>query len=56
VVGDKEVGALTTVARSGDGVVALGYVRREVEMPADVLVRWSTGEAPATVAALPERP
>jgi folate-binding protein YgfZ len=56
VVEDKEVGALTTVARSGDGVVALGYVRREVEMPADVTVRWSGGEAPATVTALPERP
>jgi folate-binding protein YgfZ len=55
VVGDKEVGALTTVARSEGGVVALGYVRREVEMPADVLVRWDGGEAPAVVAALPER-
>jgi hypothetical protein len=56
VVGDKEVGALTTVARSGDGVVALGYVRREVDMPADVLVRWDGGEAAALAAALPERP
>jgi folate-binding protein YgfZ len=56
VVGDKEVGVLTTVARSGDGVVALGYVRREVDMPADVLVRWDGGEAGALAAALPERP
>jgi folate-binding protein YgfZ len=56
VVGDKEVGALTTVARSGDGVVALGYVRREVEMPAEVVVRWDGGEAPAVAAALPDRP
>jgi tRNA-modifying protein YgfZ len=55
VVGDKEVGALTTVARSEDGVVALGYVRREVEVPADVLVRWDGGEARAVAAALPER-
>ena len=55
VVGDKEVGALTTVARSEDGVVALGYVRREVEVPADVLVRWDGGEVPAVAAALPER-
>ena len=55
VVGDKEVGALTTVARSESGVVALGYVRREVEVPADVLVRWDGGEAPAVAAALPER-
>jgi hypothetical protein len=37
-------------------VVALGYVRREVEMPADVLVRWDGGEAPAVAAALPDRP
>jgi tRNA-modifying protein YgfZ len=55
VVADKEVGALTTVARSEDGVVALGYVRREVEVPADVLVRWDGGEAPAVAAALPGR-
>jgi folate-binding protein YgfZ len=56
VVGDKEVGTLTTVARSEGGVVALGYVRREVELPADVVVRWDGGEAPAVAAALPERP
>jgi folate-binding protein YgfZ len=56
VVADKEVGALTTVARSEGGVVALGYVRREVEVPADVLVRWSGGEAAAVASALPERP
>jgi folate-binding protein YgfZ len=56
VVGDKEVGALTTVARSAGGVVALGYVRRDVEVPADVLVRWDGGEAPAVAAPLPEKP
>jgi folate-binding protein YgfZ len=55
VVGGKEVGALTTVARSESGVVALGYVRREVDVPADVVVRWDGGEAPAVAAALPER-
>ena len=55
VVGDKEVGALTTVARSESGVVALGYVRREVDVPADVLVRWDGGEVTAVAAALPER-
>ena len=55
VVGDKEVGALTTVARSEDGVVALGYVRREVDVPTDVVIRWDGGEAPAVAAALPER-
>ena len=56
VVGDREVGALTTVARSESGVVALGYVRREVDVPAEVVVRWDGGEAPAVAAALPERP
>ena len=55
VVGDKEVGALTTVARSQSGTVALGYVRREVEVPADVVVRWDGGEAPAVASALPGR-
>jgi hypothetical protein len=53
VVDGKEVGTLTTVARSESGVVALGYVRREVELPADVVVRWDGGEAPAVAAALP---
>ena len=56
VVGDKEVGALTTVARSQSGTVALGYVRREVEVPADVVLRWDGGEAPAEAVALPGRP
>jgi folate-binding protein YgfZ len=55
VVADKEVGTLTTVARSEGGVVALGYIRREVEMPADIVVRWDGGEVPAVAAALPEK-
>ena len=55
VVGDKEVGALTTVARAEEGLLALGYVRRDVEVPADVVVRWDGGEVPAVAAALPER-
>lgn len=56
VVGDKEVGTLTTVARAEGGTVALGYVRREVGMPADVVVRWDGGEAQAVAAALPGTP
>jgi folate-binding protein YgfZ len=56
VVGDKEVGALTTVARSQSGTLALGYIRREVEVPAEVLLRWDGGEAPAQALALPGRP
>ena len=55
VVGDKEVGTLTTVARSESGVLAMGYVRREVDVPADVVVRWDGGEVPAVASALPER-
>ena len=49
--GDKEVGSLTSVAAvPGESrVVALGMVRREVEPPADVTVRWDSTEAVATV-------
>ena len=56
VVGDKEVGTLTTVARSASGIRALGYLRREIEVPAEVLVRWDGGEVAARADALPERP
>jgi folate-binding protein YgfZ len=55
LLGDKEVGALTSVATSESGVLALGYLRREVELPAEVLVRWEGGQAPALASALPER-
>ncbi len=56
VWGDKEVGSLTTVARSASGTRALGYLRREIEVPAEVLVRWDGGEVTARADALPERP
>lgn len=49
VAGDKAVGAVTSTA----GSVALGYVRREVEPPAEVTLRWDGAETTATVAALP---
>jgi tRNA-modifying protein YgfZ len=45
VVGDREVGRLTSVAPG----VALAYVRREVEPPAEATVRWEGGEAAARV-------
>jgi folate-binding protein YgfZ len=62
--GGKELGQLTSVALSPTlgGPVALAYVRREIEPPADVVVRWASGpgggpggpaEAPARVEALP---
>ena len=45
VVDGKAVGAVTSAA----GGVALAYLRREVEPPADAVVRWEGGEAPARV-------
>ena len=51
----KEVGRLTSVAFSpGLGAtVALAYVRRAVEVPAEVVVEWDGGSSPARVEALP---
>ena len=49
----KEVGALTSVAATADGAVALAPVARSVESPADVVVRWEDGERPARLAAPP---
>jgi folate-binding protein YgfZ len=51
----KEVGRLTSVAFSprAGAAVALAYVRRAVETPADVVVEWDGGSAPARVEALP---
>ncbi len=63
--GERELGQLTSVSLSPTlgGPVALAYVRREVEPPADVVVRWeagpgdrpdgSAGEVAARVEALP---
>ncbi len=49
VVGEKVVGTVTSAT---DGA-ALGYVRREVEPPAHVNLRWDGGEARAAVEAVP---
>ena len=51
----REAGRLTSVAFSpGLGArVALAYVRRGVEPPADVTVAWEGGSAPGRVDALP---
>jgi folate-binding protein YgfZ len=48
VVGEKAVGSLTSIA----GDRALAMVRREVEPPADVIVRWPGHEAAAHVEAI----
>ncbi len=54
-VGEREVGSLTSVGESLDrrAPVALAYVRREVEPPAEAQVRWEGGSAPARIEALP---
>jgi folate-binding protein YgfZ len=54
VVADgREVGAVTSATASEDGehASALAMVRREVEPPATVTVRWDGTEVPATVVA-----
>jgi folate-binding protein YgfZ len=54
-VDGKEVAVLTSVAESLErrAPVGLAYVRRAVEPPADVVVSWDGGSAPARVEALP---
>ncbi len=49
VSGDKVVGSLTSVADDALRTGALGYVRREVEPPAVVELRWDGGTARATI-------
>jgi folate-binding protein YgfZ len=49
VVDGKSVGALTSVAPDELRTGALGYVRREVEPPASVDLRWDGGHAHARV-------
>ncbi|HVE46876.1 MAG TPA: glycine cleavage T C-terminal barrel domain-containing protein [Acidimicrobiales bacterium] len=55
VVNGKEVGSLTSAAASpgGAGTVALAYVRREIEPPADAQVTWDGGSCGARIDALP---
>ena len=49
VVDGKVVGALTSVAPTELPTGALGYVRREVEPPATVELRWDGGRASAVI-------
>jgi folate-binding protein YgfZ len=46
-VGDREVGHVTSAAAGA----ALGYVRREVEPPADAVARWVGGETTVRIEA-----
>jgi tRNA-modifying protein YgfZ len=54
-VGGEQVGSLTSVGESllRRAPVGLASVARRVEPPADAVVRWDGGEAPARVEALP---
>jgi tRNA-modifying protein YgfZ len=54
-VDGKAVGELTSVAESlgRRAPVALAYVRRAVEPPADAVVAWDGGSAPARIEVLP---
>lgn len=54
VSGDKVVGTVTSsVAADGVPAAALGYVRHEVEPPAEVQLRWDGGAARARVEPVP---
>ena len=52
VVDGKVVGALTSVAPAALPTGALGYVRREIEPPSSVELRWNGGTAAAVARAL----
>jgi folate-binding protein YgfZ len=54
-VDGAEVGALTSVGQSLDRAapVALAYVKRRVEVPAEATVRWDGGDAGARIEELP---
>jgi len=53
VLDDRVVGSLTSVEPSSEGAVALAYVRRDVEPPAELRVRTPAGDLPVRVVALP---
>jgi folate-binding protein YgfZ len=52
VVDDAVVGTVTSVTADDLPIAALGYVRREVEVPGSVALRWDGGTATASVTAL----
>jgi hypothetical protein len=54
VAGDKVVGTVTSSVDAADvPAAALGYVRHEVDPPAEVQLRWDGGTGHAVVEALP---
>ena len=52
VADDVVLGTLTSVTPVGSPAAALGYVRREVEPPSAVVLRWPGGTATASIASL----
>lgn len=57
VVAERVVGSLTSVARSValGAVVALAYVRRDVEAPVDAEIRWDSASVGGRIEELPLR-
>jgi tRNA-modifying protein YgfZ len=54
VAGDKVIGTVTSSVASDDvPAAALGYVRHEIDPPAEVELRWDGGRGRAVVEALP---
>ena len=49
-VGGQSRGVVTSVA--GDGALALAYVHRDVDPPAEAVLRWDGGEAAGTIEAI----
>jgi aminomethyltransferase len=49
----KQAGSITSVATRPGGAVALAYVGRDLQPPADVEVSWDEGYSKARVEALP---
>jgi tRNA-modifying protein YgfZ len=54
-VGDDEVGTITSVGESLErrAPIALAFIGRRVDPPAEATVRWDGGQAPARIEALP---
>lgn len=52
----KQIGTITSVAPRPTGAVALSYVRRDVDPPAEVTVTWEGGQSTGRVEALPLKP
>jgi folate-binding protein YgfZ len=52
-VAGKQVGTVTSSAPRSGGAVALAYIGRDVEPPAEMVVMWEGGQAAGRIEALP---